>query len=320
MGEICKRFITKAQIDINTIYFLFEGNVVNEEITFEKYLSGKETNKMNILVFSKEPIPEPIKIESKYIICPKGLENTRIKIDDYKISFYKCKNDHQLKNILINEFKETQSIDESKIICDICKINNKSSIFKNQFYFCNTCKQNICPLCKISHNKEKQEHNIINYEEKNFICQVHNSQYVTYCQSCNKNICLNCQQEHKTHHIVGFGEILTNKNEIKLKEFHQGIAKLEENVKNIEDNIINKLKKVIENFKNLYNIYEGVINNYNDKLLNYEVISNINEIKIKNDEVVKELKNINEDNTILLSILTLKMNLKIYHFQIRHFR
>ena len=77
---------------------------------------------------------------------------------------------------------------------------------------------------------------------------------------------------------------------------------MEENVKNIEDNIINKLKKVIENFQNLYNIYEDVINNYNDKLLNYEVISNINEIKNKNDEVVKVLKKINEDNNFINQI------------------
>ena len=174
MREISKRFITKARIDINTIYFLFEGNIINEELTFGEYLSGKEKSKMNILVCAKESIPEPTKIKSKYIICPKCQENTKIKIDDYKISFYKCKNDHQLKNILINEFKETQSIDESKIVCDLCKINNKSTTFKNQFYVCNTCKLNLCPLCKISHNKE-QDHNIIKYEEKNFICGVHNS-------------------------------------------------------------------------------------------------------------------------------------------------
>ena len=33
-------------------------------------------------------------------------------------------------NIYFDEFKETQKIDESKIICDICKEHNKRDIFK----------------------------------------------------------------------------------------------------------------------------------------------------------------------------------------------
>ena len=128
MGEIFKRFVTKTQIDINTVFFLFEGNLINEELIFEKYISGEE--KMKILVYRKgtDPDPIPTKKKSKNIICPKCQENTKIKIDDYKISFYKCKNDHQLKNILINEFEKTQFIDL------LLKINFLSVIYANKIY------------------------------------------------------------------------------------------------------------------------------------------------------------------------------------------
>ena len=47
----------------------------------------------------------------------------------------------------------------SKIKCDICKDKNKLNTFNHEFYICNECKMNICPLCKSKHDKN---HNIIN--------------------------------------------------------------------------------------------------------------------------------------------------------------
>ena len=34
-----------------------------------------------------------------------------IKINDYIIQLYNCKNEHNIKNILLNEYEKTQEID-----------------------------------------------------------------------------------------------------------------------------------------------------------------------------------------------------------------
>ena len=109
-----------------------------------------------------------------------------MKIKDYKIELYDCKNNHKIDNILLEEYENTQKIDISKIKCNICK-DNKSESYNNIFYICNSCKINICPLCKSKHDKN---HNIINYDQKEYICEIHNENYVKYCDTCKNNICM----------------------------------------------------------------------------------------------------------------------------------
>ena len=53
-----------------------------------------------------------------------------------------------LKNLIINK-----NIDLSEIKCDKCKINSKSNTFNIEFFICNECKMNLCPLCKSTHDK-----------------------------------------------------------------------------------------------------------------------------------------------------------------------
>ena len=63
------------------------------------------------------------------------IEHKLIKIEDYRINMYNCKNGHKKENILLNEFENTQIIDESKIKCNNCQTQNKSTTFNNKFYF-----------------------------------------------------------------------------------------------------------------------------------------------------------------------------------------
>ena len=131
---------------------------------------------MNILIFElNSDKKREKKIKSKEIICPECKENIKINIQDYKINLFECKNGHNINNILLDEFQNTQYIDESEIKCNKCKDNNKFKSYGNIFYRCNICKINLCPLCKSKH-----EHNIINYELKNYICEIHNEKYVAY--------------------------------------------------------------------------------------------------------------------------------------------
>ena len=105
MKDIFQKFIIKAQINNNQLlYYLYQGNKINEDLTFEQIISSndKEYNKIKILVNIINENDNKINtlIKSKYIICPKCKENIRFKIEDYKILLYECKNGHEINNIL----------------------------------------------------------------------------------------------------------------------------------------------------------------------------------------------------------------------------
>ena len=119
--DIAKRFSIKINVDISKVYFLYSGKKIITDLTFEQIANNfdKERKKMNILILDNEEQKNNAIIQSKQIICPKCGESARFKIKDYKIIFYDCKNKHNIDNILLEEYKDTQIIDESKITCDI---------------------------------------------------------------------------------------------------------------------------------------------------------------------------------------------------------
>jgi len=74
MKDICFKFANKIGIDINLIYFLYNGMQLDLDLNQQLYIIDKDKNEMNILVFEKSK--STIKadkgiIESKEIICPK---------------------------------------------------------------------------------------------------------------------------------------------------------------------------------------------------------------------------------------------------------
>ena len=291
--DIINNYASKTGNNINKVYYLYSGQKIeNYELTFNDISNeiDKERNKMNIQIINGENINENNnKIKSKEIICPICGEDIRIKYNEYKIELYECKNGHNINNILLDEFEDTQYIDESKIICDECKENNLNKSYKKKFYRCNKCKMNICPICKNKHNKE---HNIINYNEKNYICEIHNELYTFYCKTCKKDICLICEKEHNNHEIISYGKIIKEEKEIKkkIKELKEIINIFNDNI----DEIIYKLNKIKENIKIYYRINEDIINNYKIKNKNYKILQNIKEMN--NNNIIKEIKEINNDN------------------------
>ena len=127
-------------------------------------------------------------IQSKEIICPKCLEIINIKIDNYKLSLYDCKNGHKLNDINFKDFPITQKIDLKNIICnDKCNQNNKFNSCNNQFYKCFTFGKNLCPLSQSQHDKG---HQTIDYDKCNSICKIHFESYNSYCKTCKKNLCI----------------------------------------------------------------------------------------------------------------------------------
>ena len=145
LNIICERFITKLQLDISkNYYFIYGGNIINKELNLEEQANDedKKEKRINILVYEemKTVINHNIK-ETREVLCPKYKENILIKIKDYIISMYNCKNNHKIENMSIKEFNNLQKIDESKIICEICKIYNKNKTYKNEMNYCLECKK-----------------------------------------------------------------------------------------------------------------------------------------------------------------------------------
>ena len=300
MEDICKKFSIKVSVDMNSIYFIYNGNIVNLKLKYSDIINqyDKERNAMSIMVIetNENNINENGKIiKANYPICQICKENTRIQIKDYKINIFGCKNNHTINSINLDEYENSQKIDLSKINCDVCKLNNKSKTFNNQLYICISCSKNLCPLCKDNHDKN---HNIINYELKDFTCKVHNELYYSYCVKCNENLCILCEKNHNNHSIVPYGKIIPNEKELKNKLDN---AKETINLfsKNINE-IINKLIKVKNTIEFIYNINNEFLNNYNIKNRNYQVLQNINDI---NDNLaINDLIQINEDNDAMNKI------------------
>ena len=190
MKNIIERLSNKINIPKEDIYGLYNGKILDEEM--KKYQIKKDENsKKKILIYeyTKSIFANNI-IRSKEVICPRCKENCFIKIKDYKIILYDCKQNHET-NISMNKYNETQKINLSNIKCSTCNIKNKGITYNNEFYKCLNCNINICPLCKSSYNNK---HNIINYNKKNIICNQHGELFFGYCKNCKKNICLFCEE------------------------------------------------------------------------------------------------------------------------------
>ena len=198
INEKMKDIISKFLIKINkkdtniTLYYLYNGNTINKELIFNDQANENDKNrkKMNIIVTNNDRNKNEImEVISKDIICPLCKKNILIDIKDFKINLHGCKYGHIQNDILLYLFEETQKIDLCEIICEVCKQNNKGNTHNKEFYLCNTCNKDLCPLCKSIHDKN---HKIINYDDKNYICKQHNESFIKYCNTCNDSICMFC--------------------------------------------------------------------------------------------------------------------------------
>ena len=292
--DICQKYVQKVEKDVNNLFFVYGGEKLNIDLSNEEMLTKIDSDKSaNILVFDKnnENNEDNSLQKSKNIICPICKEICRIYIKDYKITLSDCKNKHITNNILFENFKYTQLVDESKIKCNFCD-NTKNKTYKKIFFKCNTCDKNLCPLCNSNHDKN---HIIIDYDKNNYCCKFHKGEelYNSYCQKCKSNLCMQCEIEHKDHNIIRFANIVSNEN-----EFQNKLNKLKEKIdkmNNIITNIISILTKVNTNMKNYLEIYNELINNYQIRNRNYEMFKNINYIQniIHFEEIDKIINNNN---------------------------
>ena len=294
METIIQRFLIKAQKQLSNLklVYLYSGSCIKNELSFSEQANDldKERKIMNILVTNEEDEDKIETISLQDIACPICMENILIEIKNFKINLYDCKNKHKIENILLTEFEASQKIDLSKIICDICKSANKCNSYNNEFFICNKCNKNICPLCKLKHDPE---HTIINYDDKNYLCQKHNDPFTKFCKDCFENICIICESKHNGHNLFDLGKIIVDKNEL---------LKVNENLKNIIDEIKLKVKRKylldkIENRLNLYyKINKDYISNYNINKRNFHKLQNLNYLKNHNEKLVDDFNKIYNGN------------------------
>jgi hypothetical protein len=292
LKEVFNKFIIKTNVQNKNIIYCFNGKIADENKTVAQMTKEKS---LTITAHDVDNSPPPIInniTQSNEVICPECKSSAFLKIEDYKFNLKCSKNGHIFKNILIKDYLKTQEIDNSKIICSYCKIKNRSNIFNNNNFFrCGTCGGDICQSCTIKHN---QNHIIINYDERNYICNNHNEIYTFYCNTCKINICLKCKNSHTKHEMINYVDILINENDIQnhMKDIRKQIDIFKEKI-----NGKTKSDIIMENLKEYYKIIKNIIDNYiKNSKRNYENIKNIKEILDQNKIIINDIKEINDNN------------------------
>ena len=294
LRNICKRYAKKSILDINTLHFLYLGKDINLELNFSQLATEMDKNRkiMSIFVVDRE-IGDINKIKSKEIICPECHYSALFDFQKYGIKIYDCRNKHNIGSILLDEIEESQTIDLTQIKCEKCFIHSRGYTYKTEFYRCNTCKINLCPICELKHDKS---HIIIDYNKKNYLCEEHNKSYHSYCKKCKKNMCVLCEKTHEKHPIIYLHKLIKkDKKELieKLKTIKESVNTFVRDVKMI----INRLNLVKENMKSFYEIYYTLINNYDENNINYEILKNMNEIR-NNKKILDDIGSINGEKDI----------------------
>lgn len=286
-----EKFANKVGVNQSDLYFLSNGkNIEPSQKVGEVFKNEIKTkNKIQILVYSAEDKKPSQNINtSKEIICPKCSEPCLIDIRDYKIYFSGCKKGHMEQDIPLSAFEMNQKLDESKIICELCKKQNKATTFENQFFRCLSCKKNICPLCKSSHGRD---HDIIDFTQYNFICFNHNEKFSSFCKKCKINLCMECESEHKDkENLIYFRDILPNKD--KYKENVNGLKTKINQYKEKINGIKRVLDTIIINLEIYYNINNNLMKDLEKKKKNYQLFTNINVCQKFNNVVINDITNL----------------------------
>ena len=212
MKEILERYTKQLKIDINKIHFMYNEKKLDENLNFNQLAEEKDKNNNIMKIFVNQKKENIIKSEE--IICPICKKLTFIDVSDYKLIFHGNNCEHKIRNILLKDYEKTQN---TKILCECKEENkdNKDNQDNQEFLICLKCNKNLCQKCKDIHGKENEnEHKVIEYNKKNFICNNHYEKYSKYCLQCKKNLCEKCNA-HSEHAIMEYEKIEYSNHELK---------------------------------------------------------------------------------------------------------
>ena len=280
ISDILKNYTSILNKSLKELYFIYKG----KSIPYDNNKKIKEfKSDISIFVFD---INKNTRIQKSQITCPICDNPVSINIKNDKISIENCVNKHYFYNLSLNEFINIIRFNEIKIKCE-CGNNIYNY---NKFYIC-TCKNYFCPIC-YKHHRENKDHNLIEYNERFYICQIHNRNYISFCSNCRVNLCNKCELGHSKHIIMEYKQIL---NENKINNFISDIDKGKV--------LLNKYNSQIQKLNNLFtNFIVNIKQNNNDCMKIYDYLSkylykSINyesAISIDNFKVNNYLENINK--------------------------
>ena len=293
--KIIKKYCSKNEKKKEELIFLYKGCIVDDQKTFDEItlLEDKVVGQMTIIINYNNIITKKETKNSKYILCPECYEMTQIDINDYKIKLNECKNNHKFDYASFSDFNKKLLLDNSQLICDLCQNDNKLDEKNKTFYICNQCNKKLCSVCKYSHDNT---HNVVEFEQKNYKCNIHNGNYTQYCNDCTINICPLCVNEHQNHNIISLMDIAPDENKLEENKsnLRNSINKFKENI----NEIINKLNNIINNMEEYYNIYTNLIEDYKIQKRNYEALQNINNMNNYNNIIITDINNVINDKNI----------------------
>ena len=271
MKDIFARYESKSKLSIKGFYFKYDDERINPDLSLSQV--NDKDNEILVLVFPKEK--EYNMEKSDFIKCTECSDPAIIDfLSDYRLSISDKK--HGTKKIKLEDFNNSQMIDQSTIKCSGCP-RTIGDISKNKFIYCFDCRSNFCPYCKNSRHFHK---NMVNYLNKFSRCPQHIvKNFVSYCFNCEKNLCFLCLKEHKEHKIISFMDLYEQ--EIKSTN---GIQKIKE----LFDTITDIPQKLKENL----NVYLEIYEKLNACLLKMNV----------NYQILKSMKNLNEMNFLIKDI------------------
>ena len=305
INDSLKDFSNIVKIDLSELYFFYNGKYLNKNKKLKQYVEKK------IIIFAFNIKKKLEKDNCNNIKCPECNNSALITINSDKITVNNCCNKHYA-NMTLNEFIESQNIDDLKSTCDIC--GNEQNLYGEKFKFC-TCKKKMCSLCESIHDRS---HVRIEYKDRFIRCRDHGNKFETYCFNCNLNLCPLCEVKHIKHKIIFRKSMLINDTEFNrmknfyselkdiYKEFKIELYKIENiicnTIKSIESNIDEYIKINENNLLSIeqFDIYESIKNvaslNDNNKLIKKEMVqflkSNFkNKLKIITDIYEKKPKN-----------------------------
>ena len=284
--------INKINLNINEIYFLYNGERINTELTLNQIVNNidKERKEMNIIVQNLEKSMLIIKKpKAKEIICPICKENILISIKNYRMNLYDCINNHKINDILFSEYEKTQK-SKTNTYCYSCKNEIENN---NKFFKCVECEMKMCSFCK---EKHLTTHHFMDCDDntgdnnKSFICNKHNEFYFKYCYDCKIDLCKICEKEHENHYMTSFEGIIPKKEKILKQQtlFNEKIGKFI----NVINDFIKQLNFVLNNIES----YSKICNDYLYKLdiefKNHKISHNIKEFFDYNEIIIKDLEKI----------------------------
>ena len=144
-------------------------------------------------------------------------------------------------------------------------------------------------------NQAHKEHDNIEYDKINYICNLHNESFSSFCKKCNNNLCMFCESEHKDkENIIYYRDILPKKDMMKsqIEEIKNSINIFKKKIQEIK----NILDSISINLEIYYNINDNVLKQFEKKNRNFQLFKNMNEMINNNINILKELNTIKNEN------------------------